>query len=151
MQKKQVWNQENLVSLPASTWIGLLARSGTVGGRTDVTVDFIARGEEADQFRMILVEEGPWDGATEANLRRVQDRLFGCVEAALEGLLAEKFPESVGKTIIIELDGYNLPEHDVREFFCAFADGVLELDEYKRELISSKYVSGVLFKLNLHS
>ena len=118
--------------------------------RTDVTVDFIARGEEADQYRMILVEEGPWHGATEANLRRVQDRLFGCVEAALEGLLAEKFPESIGKTVIIELDGYELPEREMVDFFDAFSTGVFELDEYKRALASSRYVSGVQFKLNLN-
>jgi hypothetical protein len=118
--------------------------------RTDVTVDFVARGEEADQYRMILVEEGPWHGDTEANLRRVQDRLFGCVEAALEGLLAEKVPESIGKTVIVELDGYDLPERDIVEFFDAFSSGIFELEDYKGALTSSRYVSDVQFKLNLN-
>jgi hypothetical protein len=41
--------------------------------RTTVA-DFIAKGATPDEWKMVLVEEGPWTGAIENHLRRVQER-----------------------------------------------------------------------------
>src|SRR5882757_8227165 len=92
-------------------------------------VDFIARGGTADEWNMVLVEQGPWTGSIESQLRRLQDRLYGTIDAALDGKLAEKFPESKGKKIIIRLDGYNLPKAEVAEFFDRFSKGVFSTSD----------------------
>lgn len=93
---------------------------------------------------MVLVEEGPWDDITE-NLRRVQDRLYACVDAAIEGKLAELYPDSTGADVLIRLDGYSLPMPETQKFFDTFSSSILELPEYAAALKSSPYVSGIQF------
>jgi hypothetical protein len=46
---------------------------------------------------MVLVEQGPWAGPIANEMRRLQDRLYGTLDAAIDGQLAEQFPESKGK------------------------------------------------------
>ena len=113
----------------------------------NLVVDFVARGDSSDEWRMVLVEEGPWSNI-EDQLHRIQDRLFGCIDAAVDGLLAEKFPESKGRIVSIELDCYNVPESDVREFFDTFSTGALELPDYKDALKHSPFVKKIAFRLN---
>ena len=115
-----------------------------------VTVDFIARGERDGTWAIVLVEEGPWPGAEiEANLRRLQERLYSCVDAALDGQLDALYPETHGGQIIIRLDGYDLPQAEVREFFERFSSAVLHVPEYEAALRQSQCVGGVAFELNL--
>jgi hypothetical protein len=114
-------------------------------------VDFVAKGATPDEWKMVLVEEGPWRGPVEDQLRRVQERLYGCLDAALEGQLAEKFPESSGKKIIIQLDCYNLPRGEVAEFFDKFSTGVLAVPDYLKALKESQFVRGISFELNFEA
>ncbi len=100
---------------------------------------------------MVLVEEGPWASDIEKQLRRVQERLYQCVDAALDGQLAEKFPESSGKEIVIQLDCYNLPREDVAEFFDNFSHGVFLISDYKKALKESSFVNGIRFEVNFDS
>jgi len=114
-------------------------------------VDFVARGENPDEWKIVLIEEGPWTGKIDAELRRVQDRLYGSVDAALEGRLAEQFPESHGKNIVIQLDCYNCPRAEMTRFFEKFSNGVLSQPSYMTALKKSQYVSGISFRINLES
>ena len=118
--------------------------------RTTV-VDFIVEGESPDEWKMVLVEEGPWAGPVEENMRRIQERLYGTLDAALDGNLAEKFPQSSGKHIVIRLDCYNVPRTEVAFFFKSFAEGVLSLDDYKMALGKSEFVKGISFEVNFDS
>lgn len=106
----------------------------------EVTVDFITK----EPWQMVLVEEGPWDDVS-TNLRRLQDRLYSCIDAAIDGKLAELYPESVGASVVIRLDGYGLPMPDSREFFDRFSSAVLDLPDYRAALEASPHVSGVQF------
>ncbi len=93
---------------------------------------------------MVLVEEGPWVDVA-ANLQRLQKRLYTCVDAVIEGMLAERYPDSRGVVVVIRLDGYSLPMPDTREFFDRFSSAVLELPDYKAALGNSPHVSGIQF------
>jgi hypothetical protein len=115
------------------------------------TVDFVAKGEANDEWKMVLVEQGPWSFPIEDELRRIQDRLYGCIDAALGGQLAEKFPESLGKRIVIQLDCYNLPVDETKKFFTHFADGVLKTPTYSRAMEESSFVKAISFELNFDS
>lgn len=117
---------------------------------SEVVVDFVARGPTPDQWMMVLVEEGPWSDI-DAELRRLQSRLYGCLDAALDGGLSAKFPETKGKNILIRIDGYNLPSLEVREFFERFSNGVSKLPEYAGALEKRAYVASIDFELNLES
>lgn len=110
---------------------------------SEVTIDFIAR----NPWQMVLVEQGPWDDVS-GNLRRLQDRLYTCIDVAIDGKLAELYPDSIGASVIIRLDGYNLPMSESREFFEMFSSAVLELPDYKTALETSPHVSGIQFVAN---
>jgi hypothetical protein len=118
--------------------------------RSDFLVDFVARGSTPDEWRMVLVEEGPWTPPFDDELRRIQTRLYECVDAALDGQIASKFPESRGKRLVVQLDGYQLPNKEVDSFFRRFAAAALAVEDYRRALASCPYVSEVAFELNLN-
>jgi hypothetical protein len=100
---------------------------------------------------MVLVEQGPWDDPIDLHLRRLQERLYDSIDAALDGQLAKKFPESKGKTIIIQLDGYNLPRADVARFFDRFSTAALSTRDYERALINNPFVAGIAFRAQFDS
>lgn len=109
----------------------------------EVTVDFVVK----DPWRMVLVEEGPWADVS-SNLHRVQDRLYACIDAAVQGKLAEQFPESKGSDVTVQLDCYSLPQEPVSQFFQAFSSGVLELPSYKESLQAATFVASINFAIN---
>lgn len=113
-----------------------------------VVVDVIAKGTSSDEWLMVLVEEGPWP-TVETRLRAIQERLYGCIDAAIDGQLAGEFPETYGKRVVIQLDCYDAPEHDVSDFFDRFSKGALATNDYRHALAGSSYVSDITFKLNL--
>ena len=114
-------------------------------------VDFVARGEAEDEWKMVLVEQGPWTGLIDDQLKRLQERLYGTIDAALEGQLAEQFPESKGKKLIVQLDAYNVPRAEVSEFFDRFSGGVLSTPDYRQALKNNLFVKGITFELNFES
>ena len=115
--------------------------------RTSV-VDFVARGKTPDQWKMVLVEEGPWVDPVDDQLRRIQERIYDCIDAALDGQLAASFPESRGKDIVIQLDCYNLPRPDVEDFFTRFTEGVFVIEDYRNALERSRFVRSISFEIN---
>jgi len=115
-------------------------------GEETFVVSFIATGTSQGEYRMVLVEQGPWQGDIEGNLRRLQSRLYDCVDAALDGQLAEKFPTA--KNVTVELDCYNLPEDDVRPFFDRFVAGIFRLGDYENALKNSQFVDTIEFKIS---
>jgi hypothetical protein len=91
---------------------------------------------------MVLVEQGPWAAEdVEANLRRVQDRLYDCVEVACHRHLARRFPESVGKPAVVRLDCYETPDEPVRSLLHRFETHVRESDEWRQALTAAPVAS----------
>lgn len=114
-----------------------------------LTVEFVAKGALAEDWRVVLVEQGPWQGAVTDALLRIQDRLYDCVDAVLDGQLAEKLPESKGGTITIRLDCYNVPGEEVAKFFKSFSEGIFETPDYRKARTDSVFVRDVRFELNI--
>ena len=112
-----------------------------------ITVDFVAKGDTDSDWKMVLVEQGPWR-SLEPELHRIQDRLYGCLDAAMDGQLAEKFPDCLGKRIVIRLDCYNVPRDAVADFFQRFSDGVFH---YRHAKEPSKFTSGISFEITFDS
>lgn len=112
------------------------------------TVDFIAQGASPSEWKMVLVESGPWEGALGPHLHRLQDRLYGCLDAAIDGQLAEKFPQSKGGRVVIQLDCYDLPRDELQAFFDRFSQGVLQTPDYVQALAASRWVRQVGWEIN---
>lgn len=111
-----------------------------------VTVDFIAFDDDRDACLMVLVEQGPWNGSVDDHLRALQDRVYGCLDAALDGQLAEQFPKAANKLIVIRIDCYSVPQAEVDEFIGRFSKGVSQLPDYSPG--SSPWVRAFTFEVN---
>lgn len=115
-----------------------------------VIVDLVTKGEDPNNYNLVLVEQGPWSvHSLGEHLARLQARLYDCVDAAIDGQIAAQFPESAGANITIRLNGYDLPENKVQSFFASFASQVLELPDYASAIAASKFISGISFELDL--
>jgi len=112
----------------------------------EVTVNFVAFDDERDACLMVLVEEGPWGAQVHDNLIRLQGRLYGCLEAALDGQLAENFPRSKGMTVVVRVDCYDLPQTAIEDFVQRFSEGVASLPDYSTG--ASPFVREFLFEVN---
>jgi hypothetical protein len=115
-----------------------------------VTIDFIAKDQSHGGWSLVLVEEGPWESdEIEHNLRRIQDRLYNCLDIVLDGKLAERYPESSGKPVAIRLDAFNVPEEELHSFFSSFAQNVMNIPDYATALEQSVIIPRILFSLNV--
>lgn len=119
-----------------------------MSGESTTIVDFVAKGRAPNEWKMVLVEEGPWSGSIEDQLRRIQERMYGCIDAALDGQLAGNFPESKGKRVVIQLDCYNVPKAEVEDFFHSFSAGALVQADYRRALEQNEFVQDIGFEIN---
>jgi hypothetical protein len=111
-----------------------------------VTIDFVAFDDDRDACLLVLVEQGPWSASIDNHLRALQDRLYGCLEAALDGQVAERFPKAANKNIIVRVDCYNVPREVVDDFFERFSEGIRDMPDYSPS--SSQWVRSFDFELN---
>jgi len=111
-----------------------------------VTIDFVTFDDERDACLLVLVENGPWTGLVEDHLRALQDRLYGCLEAALEGQVAERFTRSANMKVVVRVDCYGVPREEVDEFMKRFSEGVLDLPDFSTS--SSPWVRSFEFEVN---
>lgn len=128
-------------------WLSLTVISN-MNEKLTTIVDFVAKGDSPDEWKMVLVEEGPWFGPDDEHLHQIQQRMYGCIDAALDGQLAEDFPESKGLVIVVQLDCYNVPRPEVEIFFQRFSSGIFLVDDYKRALENNQYVRNIRFEIN---
>jgi hypothetical protein len=116
----------------------------------EVTVDFVARDQPHGGWSLVLVEQGPWDGdEVPEQLRRIQDRLYTCLDAALNGAVVEKLPDARDKPLLIRLDAYNVSTSELREFFRNFSEQVPLLPDYARALSAQQFFPSISFELNV--
>ena len=115
---------------------------------TQTTVDFVAKGPDHDMWRLVLVENGPWQDPG-VQLGNLQNRLYDCVDALIDGTLIEQFPNIWTKTAMIQVDAYNTDTIRIQEFFTSFSTNIFEIEDYKVALEASDFVDNITFSLNL--
>src|SRR5262249_35627295 len=117
--------------------VGVLvdANEQTKMSTNHLTIDLVTERPATGATVLYLVEQGPWpNDRLEAELRRVQDRLYNCVDALVDGQFARTFPESMGKPAVIRLDCYDTPEKPVRAFFERFKKAITDNAEIQRDI-----------------
>ncbi len=113
-----------------------------------VTVDFISSLPDGS-YALNLVEHGPWvDEDPQKELRRIQDRLYNCFDAYVDGHVFKKYPESKGKKGLIRLTCYDLEREVIDPFFEKFTDFVNSSDEYQSDIKKSEFVSSIEFSVS---
>ena len=114
-----------------------------------VTIDLVTERPSDGAFILVLVEEGPWaDDDVPAQLRRIQERLYDCVDAAVDGHLAQRYPDSRGKPAVIRLDCYDIPDSPMRKFVTGFAESIRDSQEVQRDLLAQGFVKSLGFEYN---
>jgi hypothetical protein len=133
----------------AKRFLSFLLGSSERSAGHKVKIDLVTEHPETGVFAIILVETGPWTpGSEERELSRIQERLYNCVDVAVDGHLAAKYPDSRGRPVRIQLDTYDIPDSLVRPFFERFANHVATWAEIQQEILAKQNVKSLTFEYN---
>lgn len=78
-------------------------------------IDLIADDSKTGEVVLIMLEERPWDGA-EVRLFQLQEKINAYLAFALDGEMAEAYPQFSGRKIRLQLDCVGMPGSDVVQF-----------------------------------
>ena len=99
------------------------ARVTTDVRQTDM-IDLITRNSESDEITLVIVEERAF-GSDPEMLTQLQMKLNSYLRYALDGQMAEDYPEHMGKPITIQLECRNgPPDEDANSFLYQVAEQI---------------------------
>jgi hypothetical protein len=78
-------------------------------------IDVITQDSKTGEVTLIMLESRPWDGA-ELRLFQLQEKINAYLSFALDGEMAEAYPQFVGKKLRLQLDCVGMPDSDVVGF-----------------------------------
>jgi hypothetical protein len=78
-------------------------------------IDLIADDSKTGEVALIMLEERPWDGS-ELRLFQLQEKINAYLSFALDGEMAEAYPQFTSRKIRLQLDCVGLPDPGVVEF-----------------------------------
>ena len=109
-----------------------------------LVVDLVTDDPSNDEFVLYLVEEGPWEpAALQGRLKDIQDRLYSAFDAAVDGHLAIRYPDSKGRKIRIQVDVHGVPPPEV-ESLVALVDNYVNCNaDYQRDIQLSDFISSL--------
>lgn len=109
-----------------------------------VKIDLITNTPDG-RCKLVLIEMGPWPSEQkEQNLHRLGLRIGDCVTAVVEGIVAQRFPATLGQPIIIQVDSYDTPRWDVEALLARLQNIVNTSAEIQAELKNGRYTSSIL-------
>ena len=73
------------------------------------------------------------------------------MDAAIDGQLADQFPETKGKKIVVSIDFYDVPHEEASEFFERFSNNVFLIPSYGDGLRQSRFVKDIVFEANFET
>ncbi|MDR3403325.1 MAG: hypothetical protein P4L99_12580 [Chthoniobacter sp.] len=78
-------------------------------------IDIIAEDANTGEVTLIMLESRPWDGS-EVRLFQLQEKINAYLSFALDGEMAEAYPQFEGKKLRLQLDCVGMPGNDVVGF-----------------------------------
>jgi hypothetical protein len=78
-------------------------------------IDVIAQDGQTGVVTLVMLEARPWDGS-ELRLFQLQEKINAYLSFALDGEMAEAYPQFVGKKLRLQLDCVGMPGSDVVGF-----------------------------------
>lgn len=76
--------------------------------RTDI-IDALLFDEKSDTVTLLMTEPRPWDG-TDEQVFHLQEKLNAYLSFALDGEMAEAYPQFAGKRLRVQLDCLTMPD-----------------------------------------
>jgi hypothetical protein len=86
-------------------------------------IDLIADDGKTGEVVLIMLEERPWDGS-EQRLFQLQEKINAYLSFALDGEMAEAYPQFDGRKIRLQLDCVGMPGSDVVGFLSAVREQI---------------------------
>ena len=86
-------------------------------------IDLIADDSNSGEVALIMLEERPWDGS-ELRLFQLQEKINAYLSFALDGEMAEAYPQFAARKIRLQLDCAGLPGSDVVGFLSAVREQI---------------------------
>jgi hypothetical protein len=111
-----------------------------------VNIDLITEDPGSGEFVMYLVEDGPWptsDSDWNLRLRSIQDRIFSAADVAIDGLLAEKYPDSSGSPVRIQIDSPSGCPSKLEALVEAVRTFFREDPSYSAAINNSSHIAGI--------
>lgn len=78
-------------------------------------IDVIAHDSKTGEVALIMLEPRPWDGS-ELRLFQLQEKINAYLSFALDGEMAEAYPQFDGRKIRLQLDCAGMPPAEVVSF-----------------------------------
>ncbi len=114
-----------------------------------VSIDLITKNPKNNEYKLILVEEGPWEESTlEDRLRKIQDRLYNAVDAAVDGALFQNYPDSKGQKVCVQVDCYDPPSDMIEQLVKGLGQYVDESYEYQNAIKRDQNISSLRIAYN---
>jgi hypothetical protein len=121
----------------------VLYRQGTRTSHFMLKIDLVTRPAEGG-CKLILVEVGPWnDEEKQQNLQRLGQRISDCVTAALNGMVAQRYPTTMGEPITIQVDSYDTPRLDVDILVARLQNAFNASEEIQQQLRMARFTPAI--------
>ena len=93
----------------------MVAEFGEPGVQNARMMDLITVDREADKVELVMFERRPW-GASPRQLTEIEEKINRYLGYALDGFLAEQYPQYLGKGVRIRLDCAEAPHGEAVRF-----------------------------------
>lgn len=113
---------------------------------TRVTIDTITYDSTHDEYTLYLVEDGPWptdELGWNQCLTRIQNRIFDAFDIAVDGHLHKTFPDSLGKSIRIQIDSPHGTPKKLSDLISQIKRFIDTSEEYSKAIESSSYIQSL--------
>ena len=99
-------------------------------------IDYISEDPRTGAFVLVIVENREWNGSAE-RIAELQCKLNAYLSFALDGELAKRFPDSIGKPVRVELFCVSHPDPETSKFL-EFARSQLRKEGVQFEVVSMR-------------
>lgn len=109
-------------------------------------IEFVAYDRINDEHVVYLVEDRKISKSGDKRakqLKRIQDRIFDCVDVAIQGQIAKQFPASLKKNIRIQIDSPTCYCVEIADLIAAVRQFLSSDPVYARAVQESPFVKGL--------
>jgi hypothetical protein len=114
--------------------------------KTILVIDTITYDPSNDEYVLYLVEDGEWptdDEGWNECLRRIQNRIFDALDTVVDGHLLKQYPDSIGKTVRIQIDSPHGTPEPLHDLVLKIKDYIMNNVEYQEALTLSAFVRDI--------
>jgi hypothetical protein len=86
-------------------------------------IDIVAHDANTGEVALIMLEPRPWDGS-ELQMFQLQEKLNAYLSFALDGEMAEAYPDLAKLPLRVQIDCATMPEGSVLEFLSVVRDQI---------------------------